>query len=93
MKRLSKQDVIYSLILLVVGMLIGWFIRGGCDVDERYGCGNGGQNKQADYQININQTHAYITTIDTGETQKVKHKELNNRNKIRKDIYNRYAPR
>lgn len=57
MKRLSKQDVIYSLILLVVGMLIGWY---------------GGQNKQADYQININQTHAYITTIDTGETQRIK---------------------
>ena len=87
MKRLSKQDVIYSLGLLVVGMLIGWY---------------GGQNKQADYQININQTHAYITTIDTGETQRIKRLELvnecggtnrNNRNKIRKDIYNRYAPR
>ena len=80
-------------------MLIGWFIRGGCDVDGRYGCGNGGQNKQADYQININQTHAYITTIDTGETQRIKRLELvnecggTNRNKIRKDIYNRYAPR
>ena len=44
-------------------------LYGGCDVDGRYGCGNGGQNKQADYQININQTHTYITTIDTGETK------------------------
>lgn len=62
MKRLSKQDVIYSLLLLAVGMVIGWY---------------GGQNKQADYEINIDQTHAYIKTTGTGEIQKVKHEELN----------------
>lgn len=63
MKRLSKQDIIYSLVLLVGGMLIGWW--------------HGAKNKQADYQINIDQKHAYIKTIGTGEIQKVKHKELN----------------
>lgn len=62
MKRLSKQDIIYSLVLLMVGMLAGW---------------HGAKSNQANYQINIDQTHAYIKTIGTGEIQKVKHEELN----------------
>lgn len=62
-------------------MLVGWYVRGGYNMDlseeGQYGGSIGAKNKQADYQINIDQTHAYITTIGTGEVQKVKHEELN----------------